>query len=117
MRIEGLWKTYPGSSQPAVQDVSLDVYDGEGADCGSSRGVQIFLAEGYEVPSGMVGGTAQAALFLGEQIEYQIEVERQGVVVICGERHTPIEEGSSVWLKLRRDGHSAWPSALIARGM
>src|SRR5258705_13768748 len=29
MRLEGLWKTYPGSVQPAVKDLSLDVDDGE----------------------------------------------------------------------------------------
>src|SRR5207249_2022715 len=29
LRLEALWKTYPGSLQPAVQDLSLDVYDGE----------------------------------------------------------------------------------------
>ena len=29
MRLQGLWKTYPGNAQPAVKDLSLDVYDGE----------------------------------------------------------------------------------------
>ena len=29
MRLEGLWKTYPGGEQPAVKNLSLDVYDGE----------------------------------------------------------------------------------------
>jgi hypothetical protein len=58
----------------------------------------------------MIGGTARTALFLGEQIEYQVEVERQGTVMIHGERHNPVEEGSRVWLKLRPDGHSVWPS-------
>src|SRR5438552_17816265 len=29
LRLEALWKTYPGSLQPAVQDLSLDVQDGE----------------------------------------------------------------------------------------
>ena len=29
MRLAGLWKTYPGNAQPAVKDLSLDVYDGE----------------------------------------------------------------------------------------
>ena len=29
MRLDGLWKTYPGGSNPAVKDLSLDVYDGE----------------------------------------------------------------------------------------
>src|SRR5438046_7103203 len=27
--LRGLWKTYPGGTNPAVKDLSLDVYDGE----------------------------------------------------------------------------------------
>jgi ABC-type Fe3+/spermidine/putrescine transport system ATPase subunit len=72
--------------------------------------VEIFAANGSEVPSGMIGGTVQAALFIGERIEYQVEVEGQGVIVIYGERHDPVEEGGKVWLKPRPDGHSAWAS-------
>ncbi len=72
--------------------------------------VEIFPALGSEAPSGMIGGTTQAALFVGERIEYQVEVDGQGVILIYGERHNPIEEGSKVWLKLRPDGHSAWSS-------
>jgi spermidine/putrescine transport system ATP-binding protein len=73
--------------------------------------VEIEPALGTETPSGMIGGTARAALFIGERIEYQVEVDGQGVIMIYGERHTPIEEGSKVWLKLRPDGHSAWMSS------
>ena len=58
----------------------------------------------------MMAGTAQAALFVGERIEYQVEVEGQGAILIYGERHNPIDEGSRVWLKLRPEGHSAWAS-------
>src|SRR5438552_18336143 len=29
IRLEGLWKTYPGGTLPAVRDLWLDVYDGE----------------------------------------------------------------------------------------
>jgi ABC-type Fe3+/spermidine/putrescine transport system ATPase subunit len=70
--------------------------------------VEIFPARRSDVPSGMIGGTAQAALFIGERIEYQVEVDGQGTIVIYGERHSPVDEGSKVWLKLRPDGHSAW---------
>jgi hypothetical protein len=83
VRLNGLWKTYPGGTNPAVKDLSLDVYDGE-----------ILTLLG---PSGC-------------GIEYQVEVDGQGVIMIYGERHTPIEEGSKVWLKLRPDGHTAWMS-------
>jgi len=72
--------------------------------------VEILPARGSDVPSGMIGGTAQAALFIGERIEYQVDVDGQGEIVIYGERHNPVDEGSQVWLKLRPDGHSAWAS-------
>ncbi|MGH7824713.1 MAG: ABC transporter ATP-binding protein [Candidatus Binatia bacterium] len=72
--------------------------------------VEIHPALGSGVPSGMIGGTAQAALFVGERIEYQVQVQDQGEILIYGERHNPIEEGGKVWLKLRPDGHSAWAS-------
>jgi len=58
----------------------------------------------------MIGETARTALFLGDQIEYHVEVEGQGTVMISGERHNPVEKGGRVWLKLRLDGHSVWPS-------
>ncbi len=72
--------------------------------------VEILPASGATVPTGMIGGEAQAALFVGERIEYQVKVDGQSSVLIYGERHRPIDEGSKVWLKLRADGHSAWSS-------
>jgi ABC-type Fe3+/spermidine/putrescine transport system ATPase subunit len=72
--------------------------------------VEILPATGSTPPSGMIGATTQAALFVGERIEYQVVVDGQGTVVIYGERHRPINEGSKVWLKLRPDGHTAWSS-------
>jgi ABC-type Fe3+/spermidine/putrescine transport system ATPase subunit len=72
--------------------------------------VEILPANGSASPAGMIGGKAQAALFVGERIEYQVEVDGQSTVLIYGERHRPIDEGSKVWLKLRADGHSAWSS-------
>ena len=72
--------------------------------------VEILPALASTPPPGMIGGATQAALFVGERIEYQVEVDGQGVILIYGERHKPVEEGSKVWLKLRPDGHSAWAS-------
>ena len=72
--------------------------------------VEIFPAQGTSAPPGMIGGTVQTALFIGERIEYQVEVDGQGMIVIYGERHEPVEEGAKVWLKLRPAGHSAWSS-------
>lgn len=54
MRLKGLWKTYPGSSVPAVKDLSLDVYDGEivtllgPSGCGKTTTLR--MAAGLEVP-------------------------------------------------------------------
>ena len=72
--------------------------------------VEIQPALGVEAPAGMIGGTTHAALFVGERIEYQVEVDGQGAIMIYGERHKPVGEGSKVWLKLRPDGHTAWAS-------
>ncbi len=72
--------------------------------------VDIEAALTAEAPAGMIGGITQAALFVGERIEYQVEVDGQGVIMIYGERHKPVDEGTRVWLKLRPDGHTAWAS-------
>jgi ABC-type Fe3+/spermidine/putrescine transport system ATPase subunit len=72
--------------------------------------VTILPATDRDVPAGMIGGRVETALFVGERIEYQVQVDAQAVIVIYGERHDPVDEGSRVWLKLRPDGHSAWTS-------
>ena len=77
--------------------------------------VAVQPARGAEVPSGMMLGTVEVALFVGERIEYQVVVEGQGTITIYGERHEPIDEGSKVWLKLRSSGHTAWASDWLHR--
>ena len=72
--------------------------------------VEILPALRPNWPSGMIGGTVQAALFVGDRIEYQVDVDGQGVILIYGERHNPVDEGVKVWLKLRPEGHTAWAS-------
>ena len=72
--------------------------------------VEIHPAPSAATPSGLIGATVKTTLFVGERIEYQVEVDDQGVVMVYGERHKPIDEGKKVWLKLRPDGHSAWSS-------
>ena len=73
--------------------------------------IEIVSATASEAPTGMIGGTARAALFSGDHIEYQVEVDGQSVVAIYGSRHTPVPEGGKVWLKLRTEGHCAWPAS------
>ncbi len=70
--------------------------------------VQILPATFSQPPAGMIGGEVRAALFTGERVEYQVEVEAQGTLVIYGDRHEAIDEGTRIWLKLRPDGHTAW---------
>ncbi len=72
--------------------------------------VEILQPAGAKAPSGMISGTVETALFVGERIEYQVEVDGQGPILICGERHDPVNEGDKIWLKLRPDGHTAWAS-------
>jgi iron(III) transport system ATP-binding protein len=72
--------------------------------------VDIVAATGSTVPAGMIGGRVLTALFIGERIEYQVDIVGQRVMVLFGNRHDPINEGGQVWLKLRPDGHSAWRS-------
>ena len=72
--------------------------------------VEIQPALSATMPSGISAGTVKTTLFVGERIEYQVEVDDQGLMMIYGERHRPIDEGKRVWLKLRPDGHSAWSS-------
>ena len=71
--------------------------------------VEVLSATSAEAPSGMISGTAHAALFSGDHIEYQVAVDGQSVVAVYGNRHNPVPEGGKVWLKLRLEGHCAWP--------
>ena len=92
-------------------------YDPAGFPTGSSvfigvrpEDVEIVPADGDVPPAGTTGATVDTALFIGERIEYQVDVDKQHQMLIYGERHHPIPEGSRVWLRLRPEGHSAWSS-------
>ena len=63
---------------------------------------------------GVIEATAHAALFVGDRIEYQVEIEGHEPVVIHGDPFSPIDEGATVWLKPRTTGHSVWPQAEAA---
>jgi ABC-type Fe3+/spermidine/putrescine transport system ATPase subunit len=62
-----------------------------------------------ETPSGSIAGTVRSAMFTGDRIEYQVEIESQGIFVVNGTRHSWVDEGHRVWLRLRPEGHSVWP--------
>jgi len=62
------------------------------------------LAEG----AGALRGTVEAALFVGERVEYQIDVAEQNTILVYGDRHNAAREGSQVWLIPRPKGHSVW---------
>jgi ABC-type Fe3+/spermidine/putrescine transport system ATPase subunit len=78
--------------------------------------VEIQPALSATMPSGISAGTVKTTLFVGERIEYQVEVDDQAVMMIYGERHQPIDEGKRVWLKLRPEGHSAWSTDWSHKG-
>jgi hypothetical protein len=97
-------------------------YNVGGVRCGASvylavrpEDVEIQPASASSRPPDLIGGTVQAALFIGERIEYQVEVDGQGIILIYGERHSPLPEGGKVWLKLRSEGHTAWASDWSAK--
>jgi iron(III) transport system ATP-binding protein len=70
--------------------------------------IDVLPATGSSAPPGMIAGRVGAALFLGERIEYRIDVDCQSEIMIYGDRHNQFREGSTVWLRLRPEGHSAW---------
>ncbi|HTE85831.1 MAG TPA: ABC transporter ATP-binding protein [Dehalococcoidia bacterium] len=94
-------RTYAPEGARTGEDVSIGV---------RPEDVGILPATSARTPPGLLRGVARAALFAGERVEYQVEVEGQRTVVIYGDRHDAIDEGSLVWLRLRPDGHTAWSS-------
>jgi len=78
--------------------------------------VEIQPALSATMPSGISAGTVKTTLFVGERVEYQVEVDDQGLMMVYGERHQPIDEGKRVWLKLRPEGHSAWSTDWSHKG-
>lgn len=72
--------------------------------------LRVLPATSTERPAGAMEGIAEAALFVGERIEYQVHVDGQDTILIYGARHRPTEMGAKVWLEPRPDGHSIWPA-------
>jgi ABC-type Fe3+/spermidine/putrescine transport system ATPase subunit len=69
----------------------------------------VMPAGSADLPAGTLGGVADAAMFVGERYEYQVQVDGQQRIVIYGDRRHPTPEGARVWLTPTPDGHSVWP--------
>jgi ABC-type Fe3+/spermidine/putrescine transport system ATPase subunit len=70
--------------------------------------LEIIPAGPADRPQGAVRGVVEAALFVGERVEYQIHVDEQQKIVAYGNRHNYVPPGESVWLKPGQSGHSVW---------
>jgi ABC-type Fe3+/spermidine/putrescine transport system ATPase subunit len=103
----------------AVDGASECIVSAHSHDSRMSEGNEVFLgvrpedidvvaATGGIPPLGTISGRVAAALFLGERIEYRIDVDCQTEISVYGDRHTPFKDGTTVWLRLRPEGHSAW---------
>jgi iron(III) transport system ATP-binding protein len=69
---------------------------------------EVVPVAGPDASSGEVHGTVAAALFMGERIDYQVEVDGHGTLVLRGARLQPLERGARVSLRFAADGHSVW---------
>ena len=63
---------------------------------------------------GTIAAIARAALYVGQRIEYQVDIRDHDPIVIYGDRHNPILEGTAVWVRPRPDGHTVWPRRTAA---
>ena len=70
--------------------------------------LDIVPATSDKIPAGHLHAQVETALFIGERVEYVVDIPEQGSCTVYGERHNPIEEAGRVWLRLRPEGHSAW---------
>src|SRR5205814_10657216 len=71
--------------------------------------LDVVPASAGEAPPGALVGVVDAALFVGERVEYQVDVEGQGTILIYGDRHTRARAGARAWLRPRPEGHTIWP--------
>ena len=101
VRLNGLWKTYPGGSNPAVKDLSLDVYDGEiltllgPSGCGKTTTLR--MVAGLETPDA-------GDIFFGDQ-----------AVVISSRRLTLPPNKRNVGMVFQ--SYAIWPHMTVAENV
>ncbi|MEE8517876.1 MAG: ABC transporter ATP-binding protein, partial [Dehalococcoidia bacterium] len=113
MRLEGLSKTYPGSTVPAVNNLSLDVYDGEvftllgPSGCGKSTTLR--MVAGLEVPDeGSIHFGDKAVVITEKKLRLPPDKRELGMVFQSYAiwPHMTVEENISFPLKARHFKHS-----------
>jgi ABC-type Fe3+/spermidine/putrescine transport system ATPase subunit len=70
--------------------------------------LEVIPADPGDSPPGVLTGVVEAALFVGERVEYQIQFDQQRTIVAYGDRHSAAAPGSAIWLRPRPEGHSVW---------
>ena len=55
--------------------------------------LDIIISHSADTPAGVLNGVVEAALFVGERVEYQIQVEQQQRIIAYGDRHTAAGPG------------------------
>lgn len=70
--------------------------------------VEVLSATGSERPASTVSGTVETTLFVGERIEYRIQVQEQAELMLYGDRRHTVREGANVWLKIHPESVSVW---------
>src|SRR6187549_3853915 len=111
--LRGLWKTYPGSNKPAVQNLSLDVHDGEivtllgPSGCGKSTTLR--MVAGLEVPdAGDIFFGDRAIVLTARRLCVPPEKREIGMVFQSYAiwPHMTVEENVAFPLKARKFPHS-----------
>ena len=100
-----------------AEDCTVSGHSPQTADLYVGKPVQVAIrpeditvtpATSSEVPEGVIGGVVEAALFVGERYEYQVEADQQSKIIVYGDRHDATREGDTVWLRPTSDRHSVW---------
>jgi ABC-type Fe3+/spermidine/putrescine transport system ATPase subunit len=72
--------------------------------------IELEAADGADLPTGVIRGTVEARLFMGERTEYRVVVPQQGPLLVYGRRDQVLDEGHAVWLRPRGQNLAVWPA-------